>query len=71
MPSLDCVDPSKGEGELASDEEEPDLNQGDPNLDQLMLTEDEQKDFESFPLASLSISLQKGIRGVEPLYGRS
>ena len=35
-PSLDLVDLSEGEeGELASDEEDPNVNQGDPNLDQL------------------------------------
>ena len=33
------------ERELGSDQKDPELNQGDPNLDQLMLTEEEQKDF--------------------------
>ena len=45
-PSLECVYPLEGEErELGSDQKDPELNQGDPNLDQLMLTEEEQKDF--------------------------
>ena len=49
-------DPSEGkEGELASEGEDPELDQGDPYLDQLMLTEEEEKDFESFTLASLRV----------------
>ena len=48
-PSPDQVDPSVGEeGELASEEEDPDLHQGDPNLTQLVMTEEEQQDFDSF-----------------------
>ena len=40
---VDHVDPPKGEeGELASEEEDPDLHQGDPHLSQLVLTEEEQ-----------------------------
>ena len=54
------MDPSEGEeGELAIDEEDPGLHRGDPNLTQLVLTEMEQRDFESFALASPSVS-QKG-----------
>ena len=42
-PYPDCFDPSDGEeGELASDEEDSNLNQGDHNLDQFMLMEEEQ-----------------------------
>ena len=43
--------PEGEEGELASEEEDPD--QGDPNLSQLVLTEEEQRDFDSFNEASL------------------
>ena len=63
------MDPSEGEeGDLASDEEDPGLHRGDPNLTQLVLTEEEQRDFESFTLASPSVP-QKGKNG-KPLYGR-
>ena len=67
LPSPNHVDHSEGEeGELASDEEDPEINQGDPNLDQLMLTEEEQKHFESFALALPSLSVQKG--KINPLW---
>ena len=45
----DHVDPQEWEeGELASEEEDPDLHQGDPNLSQLVLTGEKQRDFDSF-----------------------
>ena len=43
------VDPSEGEeGEFTSKEEDPDLHQGDPNLTQLIMTEEEQRDYDFF-----------------------
>ena len=55
------MDPPEGEeGELASEEEDPDLHQGDPNLSQLVLTEKEQRDFDSFNEASTSSQSKKG-----------
>ena len=39
--------PEGEEGELASEEVDPDLHQGDSNLSQLALTEEEQGDFDS------------------------
>ena len=40
----DHADPPEGEeGELASEEEDPDLHQEDPNLPQLVMTEEEQR----------------------------
>ena len=57
----DHVDPPEGEeGELASEEEDPDLHQRDPNLSQLVLTEEEQRDFDSFKEASTSSQCKKG-----------
>ena len=48
-PSPDLVDPSVGEdGELVFEEEDLGLDQGDSYLTQFMLTEEEQKDFDSF-----------------------
>ena len=41
--------------------------EGIPNLTQLVLTEEEQRDFESFALASRSVS-QKGKKGKPPLW---
>ena len=54
------VSPEGEEGELASKEEDPDLNQGDPNLSQLVITEEEQQDFDSFNEASMSSQSKKG-----------
>ena len=65
-PSPYHVNPSeREEGELVSDEEDPNLDRGDPNLTQLLLAEEEQRDFESFTLASPIVS-QKGKKGKVP-----
>ena len=55
------MDPSEGkEGELASEEEDPDLHQGNPNLSQLVMTEEEQQAFDSLNEASTSSQNKKG-----------
>ena len=36
---------------LASEEEDPNLHQGDPSLTQLVMTEEEQQDLDSFAVA--------------------
>ena len=42
-PSWDLEDPSEGEkGQVVSDHKDSDLDQGNPNLDQLMLMAEEQ-----------------------------
>ena len=48
------------EGELGSDEEDSDLHLGDPNLTQLVMTEEEQRDHDSFALALPSVQDKKG-----------
>ena len=64
-PSPDHVDPSEGEeGELASDEEDPGLDRGDPNLTQLVLTEEEQRNFESFPSRRIRNSIFSSSAGL-------
>ena len=55
-PSQDLEDSSEGE----EDHEDPQLDQGNPDLDQLMLTAEEQCDLDSFDLASPSVSLPRG-----------
>ena len=53
--------PSEGEeGQLLSGEEDSDLHQGDPNLTQPVMTEEEQRDYDSFALASPSVQYKKG-----------
>ena len=55
------VDPSEGEkGELASEEDDPNWHQGDPNLTQLVMTAEEQRDYDSFAGASLSVHGKRG-----------
>ena len=64
---VDHVDPPEGEEiQGASEEYDPDLHQGDPNLSQLVLTEEEQRDFYYFNEASTSSQSKKG----KPCYGR-
>ena len=50
---MEQVDPlEREEGELlASEEEDPNLHQGDPSLTQLVMTEEEQQDLDSFAVA--------------------
>ena len=58
---VDHVNPPEEEGGLASeDDEDPVLQQGDPDLSQLVLTEKEQQDFDSFNEASTSSQIKKG-----------
>ena len=61
-PSLvDHVNPPEGEeGELTSEKEDPDLHQRNPNLSQLVLTEEELRDFDSFNEASTNFHSKKG-----------
>ena len=54
------------EGELTSECEDPNLHHGDPSLSQLVLTEEEQRDFDSFNEMSTSSQSKKG----KPRYGR-
>ena len=63
---MDHMDSEGEEGELASEEEDPDLHRGDPNLTQLVGMEEEQRYFYNFALASLGVQGRKG----KTLYGR-
>ena len=58
-PSHDLEDSSEGEISDFYHHEDPELNQGNPELDQLVHTAEEQQDFDSFTQASPSVSLQR------------
>ena len=58
-PSHDLEDSSEGEISDLDHHEDPELNQGNPELDQLVHTAEEQQDFDSFTLASPRVSLQR------------
>ena len=65
----DQRDPPVEEEGLFSEDDDPDLHHGDPNLSQLVLTEEEQQDFDSFDETSEALTSSQTKKG-KPHYGR-